>query len=419
MGHSRDRGRRLLLRLGLGFTLGFLVPLSVPTIAAATTVSFTNGVVTFQASAGQSNGLIVEFTRDYGDGPGPVLPGTPILSLVDAPNHTGVPITAGEGCEQAGNGVFCPFYGVDRVVVNAGDGNDSVTIRDSSINGPIYDPPYGTVPVTVNGGSGHDTIGLDDRGAVDEAWFGYHPATIDGGPDRDTIKGSEADDVIDIADGSVDDLVGCLDGDDKVTADKEDPVPRDCEETTNGGPERPDGATGISINNGATYTNDPQVEISVRWPRLASQTYLSNDGGFANAPLLPVAATLPWMLASSGPERLPKTVYARFVGGDAGAETYQDDIILDETPPQINSATFDAPGGEPGAGRRPGKVSLRIKAKDKTSGIGGVQVTSNKRKPGKVKKFKSKISVPSGSKIYVRVLDKAENKSRWRRAKPR
>jgi hypothetical protein len=44
-------------------------------------------------------------------------------------------------------------------------------------------------------------------------------------------------------------------------------------------------------------------------------------------------------------------------------------------------------------------------------------VTKNKRKPGKVLKFKSKLKVVSAPTLFVRVRDRAGNFSSWRRAK--
>ena len=43
------------------------------------------------------------------------------------------------------------------------------------------------------------------------------------------------------------------------------------------------GPIGASINDEAVYTNDPEVELSLRWPDFAESALISNDGGFANA----------------------------------------------------------------------------------------------------------------------------------------
>ena len=49
-------------------------------------------------------------------------------------------------------------------------------------------------------------------------------------------------------------------------------------------------------------------------PAAATGLLISNDGGFAGALPMPIAKEVPWRLDSSGPERLPKTVYLRYTG---------------------------------------------------------------------------------------------------------
>src|SRR4029079_9821871 len=88
----------------------------------------------------------------------------------------------------------------------------------------------------------------------------------------------------------------------------------------------PPGPVGVSINNGAQYTNDPDVHVAVVWPACVHTLTISNDGGFRAAEVKALARTTDWTLSSSGPERLPKTIYVRF---DGSTQTFQDDIILD------------------------------------------------------------------------------------------
>ena len=176
------------------------------------------------------------------------------------------------------------------------------------------------------------------------------------------------------------------------------------------------GQLGVSINDGAQFTNDPDVIVFAVWPGFASDALVSNDGGFKKAVSFPVAERIPWTLDSSGPERLPKTIYVRFTAGTQVSETYQDDIILDQTPPKLLSAALSSRGSAALAAAAP-TVTLKLKATDNVSGVGGVQVTRNKRKPGKVLKFKKSLKVKSAPTLYVRVRDKAGNFSAWRKAK--
>jgi hypothetical protein len=61
---------------------------------------------------------------------------------------------------------------------------------------------------------------------------------------------------------------------------------------------------------------------------------------------------------------------------------------------------------------------VRIRASDKNSGVGRVQVTVNKRKPGKLLRFKKRIVVKSAKRPrWVRARDRAGNFSKWRKAR--
>jgi hypothetical protein len=171
------------------------------------------------------------------------------------------------------------------------------------------------------------------------------------------------------------------------------------------GPPPPPGSVGVSINGGAQFTNDRDVDLNVVWQLGDNTILLANDGGFVGAESVPVAAHVAWRLESSGPERLPKTVYARF--GDR-SQTFTDDIILDETAPTLSSVTFAA------------KRTVRIAARDRTSGLRSYQLTHGKAHPGKRHRFHRTVHYKGKPrKLYVRVFDRAGNHSRWARAKHR
>lgn len=182
----------------------------------------------------------------------------------------------------------------------------------------------------------------------------------------------------------------------------------------------PPGPVGVSINDGAQFTNDPNVRIFLRWPALTSNVTVSDDGGFAHSRTVAVFPAVPWKLDSSGPERLPKTVYVRF---DGSTQTFQDDIILDETAPVVQQATVTAAVG--GTAQKAAIVSARkrrfivaTRAKDNVSGVARMQITSNRRKPRAALRYRAKAPFKTSAKvIYVRVRDRAGNWSRWRTAK--
>jgi len=186
------------------------------------------------------------------------------------------------------------------------------------------------------------------------------------------------------------------------------------------------GHEGLSISGGADYTNDPRVTLNVVAPLGTTSLLVANDGGFTQAQSLPVSLTgrYPWRLRSTGQERLPKVVYLRFVGGlGIDVKTFTDDIILDQTKPKVTSAAF-TPGGQ-GQASAAARRSVRVKGSDNLSGIGGVQITGNRAKPGRTLKparqparsrtLNATFPAPAtrGS-LWVRVIDRAGNASAWR-----
>jgi hypothetical protein len=179
---------------------------------------------------------------------------------------------------------------------------------------------------------------------------------------------------------------------------------------------------GVTINNGARWTNTPDVTVTANFPPATTQLLFSNDGGFLAPSEFPAQKTTKWKLDSSGPERLPKTIYVRFLSGPIVSETHQDDIILDETPPKVQDALVAPAGGSSSAvvvrAARVRSWKVRIKASDKNSGVGRVQVTANKRKPGKLLRFKKRMVVKSAKRPrWVRARDRAGNFSKWRKAR--
>jgi DNA-binding beta-propeller fold protein YncE len=163
----------------------------------------------------------------------------------------------------------------------------------------------------------------------------------------------------------------------------------------------PAGPVGVSINNGDTFTRDPDVTVTLRWPRYASMLLISNDGGFVPSAELPVEAEIPWRLDPDGPQRQPKTIYVRF---GYGPETYQDDIILDRNAPRVR-VTFVPVGDD--------ESRLFLAARDKVSGVASMQLMRH-GEPRPWRRFaKSVIVAGSADAVRVRVRDRAGNRSAW------
>jgi hypothetical protein len=177
------------------------------------------------------------------------------------------------------------------------------------------------------------------------------------------------------------------------------------------------GQFGVSVNNGAQYTNSPDVNVTAVFPDTTTGLLFSNDGGFfAPTQFAPVRDTK-WKLDSSGPERLPKIVYVRFLTGAFVSETHTDDIILDERPPKVEQAALSGTAGAASIAKLR-SWRLKIKATDTNSGVDRVQVTASKRKPGKLLAYKRKLKVKSAKRPkFVRARDRAGNFSPWRKVK--
>ena len=179
------------------------------------------------------------------------------------------------------------------------------------------------------------------------------------------------------------------------------------------------GQLGVTINDRAQYTNKPDVTLTITAPTAVTQLLVSNDGGFIDPRVFKPAKQIDWKLDSSGPERLPKTVYVRFVSGLITSPNYTDDIILDERAPVVDQASV-APAAPAASGAATAaalkKWRVKVKAHDTNSGVGFVQVTSNKRKPGKLIRYKKRLTVKSAKRPkFLRARDRAGNFSRWKK----
>ncbi|MFE7035250.1 calcium-binding protein [Streptomyces sp. NPDC057621] len=128
--------------------------------SAATGVARSGTDVVVNAAAGRANNITIS------------LSGTTLIV-----QDTADTLAAGTGCSPLSNGtVACPIDLVNTsVVVNAGDGNDTIT-KTAPIRGEL------------NGGAGRDTItGGSTQGNTN---------VLNGGPDNDTVNGGPVSDVL-------------------------------------------------------------------------------------------------------------------------------------------------------------------------------------------------------------------------------
>jgi 6-phosphogluconolactonase (cycloisomerase 2 family) len=173
----------------------------------------------------------------------------------------------------------------------------------------------------------------------------------------------------------------------------------------------PPGVTpGLSIADGAIYVNDPDVTLHVVPPMWdPASLRISNDPSFASADLRRIdpSGRYAWHLDRGElRDRSVKHVYVRFTSdGRYPATTFSDDVILDQVAPQVLSAKVR-------------RSRLLVHAKDNRSGVKKLQLASDKRHPQRARRFTGTVKLQHVPKrLWVRVVDGAGNKSRWRGAK--
>jgi hypothetical protein len=91
---------------------------------------------------------------------------------------------------------------------------------------------------------------------------------------------------------------------------------------------------GLTINDGAPFTNKVTVTLTIGAQPGTVQMQVSNDGGFVGVEWEPYASRKAWTITQYGSYVIPRVVYVRYreISGNVSS-TYQDDIILDVTAP--------------------------------------------------------------------------------------
>jgi hypothetical protein len=204
------------------------------------------------------------------------------------------------------------------------------------------------------------------------------------------------------------------------------------------GPSPPPGYVGVSINSGDYAADSYAVVLDLVWPDGATSALVSNDGGFDAAggtETIPLSAEVPWELENTGFNGLPETVYVRFLGAGIDTTTFTDDIILDETVPNVSSATLLGTSGSATsdavtteslrrATTRLNSYSIKICASEQVTGVssvalssvksGGATFTFTSPKHKGILTFQRKITVSMArAPRYVRVRSAAGKWSRW------
>ena len=194
---------------------------------------------------------------------------------------------------------------------------------------------------------------------------------------------------------------------------------------------------GVSINDADEFTNKKNVTVFITGLATSVKAIISNDGGFKVSQTVDLTdsfAEVKWTLVSSRDERLPKTVYVRFISRfNAQSSNYTDDIILDTTAPVLSDATAVAVTAPESAvsvasarAKKKNGARIVVKATDANSGIGSVEMRSGASKKATSVKYanpKAKsqtLTVNTKAKtLQVRVIDRAGNPSPWKTVKVR
>jgi uncharacterized repeat protein (TIGR01451 family) len=171
----------------------------------------------------------------------------------------------------------------------------------------------------------------------------------------------------------------------------------------------------LIINDGALYTNNPTVSLSIRWAAVQppiSEMAFSNDKDFsAGFNWVPAAETwAAWPLSLDGDWHQPRTVYATF--RDSIGQTYSvisDDILYDPVPPQISEAIF-IPVVPPAT-----TEVVHVRASDDNSGIHLLQLSSQADMSQPVERVMTgswlDVAWPLPGLVFARVIDRAGNLS--------
>ena len=174
-------------------------------------------------------------------------------------------------------------------------------------------------------------------------------------------------------------------------------------------------AHGLSINDGAIFTNQVTVTLSLQANPGTAQVMLSNDGGFSSAVWEPYSAYKSWTVTQYGSLVIPRLVYVKYrdiIGNVSGV--YQDDIVLDLTAPTGSVQVQGSPIGGAVVRVAGTNVTLRLSAADDVSGVSGMMVSNSPAFTGAAWETLTATkswSIDSGGKVYVAFKDYAGNVS--------
>ena len=168
------------------------------------------------------------------------------------------------------------------------------------------------------------------------------------------------------------------------------------------------GTPGVTIEEGARYTNSPYVDLTVREPAGTSAVEISNGSAFTDVDARAVRSSLvyEWTLDERGSDLSPRTVYVRFPGS-GGDGIYSDEIVLDRRAPLVATARI---ARKRSGGRKSRRWVLRVVADDAVSGLAELHLGATEGGKYAKRPFADRIKVRRRKKArFVRVTDLAGN----------
>ncbi len=168
----------------------------------------------------------------------------------------------------------------------------------------------------------------------------------------------------------------------------------------------------VLINDGAPFTNQVTVTLSLGAPAYTTQMKLSDNGGFPGAEWEPYCTHKSWIITQLGSYLIPRIVYSKYKDLDGNiSATYQDDIILDVIPPTGSVSILGVTSLRPA---QAATVTLLLSAIDDVSGVGGMQISSSEEFSGAEWEPYATThawDMEGGEFVYVRYRDNAGNVS--------
>jgi hypothetical protein len=167
---------------------------------------------------------------------------------------------------------------------------------------------------------------------------------------------------------------------------------------------------GVTINDAARYTRYAAVTLTISAKPGTAQMQVSNDGGFQAAHWEPYTSYKAWEIIRYWNYVIPRIVYVRFRDASGNVSpTFQDDILLDVTPPHGHVWLSDASRLISTASTQ---AMLNLEANDDVSGVESMRLSNQSDFAGAVwQSFATEHAwdFGTGTVVYVQFRDHAGN----------